>query len=105
MTSCRVDYIRQYDRSFTTCSVDWDEAPAGELHGAQRLPRRRRRRRHPHPRQIRSAAGARQFLRLLTGHQVEIVFEQPEATVVPPSCQPAQPPGWTLDPNSNVWRK
>ena len=26
LTSCRVDYIRQYDQSFTECTVDWDEA-------------------------------------------------------------------------------
>jgi hypothetical protein len=26
ITSCRVDYIRQYERTVTTCPVDWDEA-------------------------------------------------------------------------------
>lgn len=106
LTSCRVDYIRQYDRSFTTCSVDWDEArllanymalsdfrddavEGGILTRAES--------------EARLVLG--NFVRLLTGHQVEIVFEPPEATITPPSCQPDQPPSWLYDPNTNVWRK
>jgi hypothetical protein len=45
------------------------------------------------------------FVRLLTGHPVEIVFQPPAATVTPPSCEPTSPEGWSYDPNSNVWRK
>jgi Protein of unknown function (DUF4230) len=107
LTSCRVDYIRQYDRSFTTCAVDWDEArllanymalnsfrddavEGGILDRAET--------------EARLVLG--NFVRLLTGHPVEIVFAPPpEATVTPPSCQPDQPAGWLYDPNTNVWRK
>ncbi|MCC6804918.1 MAG: DUF4230 domain-containing protein [Anaerolineae bacterium] len=106
LTSCRVDYIRQYDRSFTTCSVDWDEArllanymaltsfrddavEGGILARAES--------------ETRLVLG--NFVRLLTGHPVEIVFAEPEATVMPASCQPDQPQSWSYDPNSTVWRK
>ncbi len=106
LTSCRVDYIRQYDRSFTTCAVDWDEArllanymaltsfrddaiEGGILTRAQQ--------------EVRLVLG--NFVRLLTGHQVEIVFLPSANTTLPPSCEPDTPQGWSLDPNSNVWRK
>ena len=107
LTSCRVDFIRQYDRSFTTCSVDWDEArllanyealtsfrddalEGGILDRAEQ--------------ETQIVLG--NFVRLLTGHPVEIVFQPPEGDVpLPPSCQPDLPVGWTVDPNTNVWQK
>jgi hypothetical protein len=106
LTSCRVDYIRQYDRSFTTCAIDWDEArllanymgltsfrddavEGGILTRAEA--------------ETQLVLG--NFVRLLTGHPVEIVFRPADATVTPPSCQPALPEGWSYDPNSGVWRK
>lgn len=106
LTSCRVDYIRQYDRSFTTCSIDWDEArllanymaltdfrddavEGGIIDRAES--------------EARLVLG--NFVRLLTGHQVEIVFKPSETPVVPPSCQPDSPQNWSYDPNSTVWRK
>ena len=106
LTSCRVDYIRQYDRSFTTLGVDWDEArllanymaltqfrddaiEGGILTRAET--------------EARLVLG--NFVRLLTGHPVEINFQQPEATELPPSCQPDVPQGWQYDAKTNSWRK
>ena len=106
LTSCRVDYIRQYDRSFTTCSVDWDEArlfanymalnqfrddavEGGILDRAET--------------EARLVLG--NFVRLLTGHPVEIVFQTAESPVIPASCQPDPPQGWTYLPDSNLWYK
>jgi hypothetical protein len=106
LTSCRVDYIRQYSRSFTTCSVDWDEArvlanymalvsfrddavEGGILNRAEM--------------ETRLVLG--NFIRLLTGHPVEIVFQQPEEAVLPASCQPEAPQGWTYNPDSGLWTK
>ena len=108
LTSCRVDFIRQYDRSFTTCSVDWDEArllanyvaltsfrddalEGGILTRAEQ--------------ETRIVLG--NFVRLLTGHPVEIVFQPPTDgdVTLPPSCQPDTPTGWTEDPNTHVWQK
>ncbi len=106
LTSCRVEYIRQYDRSFTTCAVDWDEARL--LANYMALSQFR-------DDAVEGGILARaeaetqlvlgNFVRLLTGHQVEIVFLQPENAVVPPSCQPEMPQNWSYDPNTGVWRK
>lgn len=107
LTSCRVEYIRQYDRSFTTLGVDWDEArllanymaltafrddavEGGILTRAES--------------EARLVLG--NFVRVLTGHPVEVVFQpSPEATVMPSSCQPDSPPGWTFDTAANLWRR
>ncbi len=106
LTSCSVDYIRQYDQSFTTCSVDWDEArllasymaltsfrddavEGGILSRAQT--------------QTQVVLG--NFVRLLTGHPVEIEFAGPAATEVPASCSPDVPAGWSYSSSSNLWTK
>lgn len=104
LTSCRVDYIRQYDRSTTACNVDWDEArllasytslvdfrddalEGGILRRAEL--------------ETRLVLG--NFVELVTGRNVEIVFETPEQPVLPPSCQPEVPAGWFQDPSTGMW--
>ncbi len=106
LTSCSVDYIRQYDQSFTTCSVDWDEArllasymaltsfrddavEGGILSRAQT--------------QTQVVLG--NFVRLLTGHPIEIDFAGPAATEVPASCSPDVPAGWSYSAANGVWTK
>jgi hypothetical protein len=102
LTSCRVDYIRQYERSTTVCPVDWDEArllanyislidfrdtavEGGILIRAET--------------ETRLVLG--NFVRLLTGKNVEVRFEQaeatPEAASYPQSCAPLAPQGWVLN--------
>lgn len=104
LTSCRVDYIRQYDRSTTACNVDWDEArllanytslvdfrddaiEGGILRRAEL--------------ETRLVLG--NFVELVTGSNVEIVFETPEQPIMPPSCQPEYPAGWYQDPSTGMW--
>jgi len=106
LTSCRVDYIRQYERSFTTCNVDWDEArliaqyltliqfrdtavEGGILRRAES--------------ETRLVLG--NFIRLVTGSEVEIVFtdsslstDEPDS-LYPPSCSPDMPAEWSITPN------
>jgi hypothetical protein len=106
LTSCRVDYIRQYAGSFTTCAVSWDEArllanymsltsfrddaiEGGILDRAEM--------------ETRLVLG--NFIRMLTGHPVEIVFQEAETPILPPSCQPEVPAGWTYNPANNLWQK
>ena len=106
LTSCRVDYIRQYGGSFTTCPVNWDEArvlanymaltsfrddaiEGGILDRAEL--------------ETRLVLG--NFVRMVTGHPVEIVFQEPETPVTPPSCLSQPPQGWTYNQDTNVWRK
>jgi hypothetical protein len=105
LTSCRVDYIRQYDRSTTLCVVDWDEArlianytsligfrdsavEGGILSRAEQQ----------------SQVVIDAFVQNLTGANVEIVFAEPTG-IEPASCQPEIPTGWTVDPATNTWTR
>ncbi len=106
LTSCRVDFIRQYDRTTTACSVDWDEArllanytslvefrddalEGGILNRAEQ--------------EARLVLG--NFVELLTGSNVEISFSPLDSTTIPPSCQPEVPQGWVLNPETGAWLK
>jgi hypothetical protein len=107
LTSCRIDFIRQYDRTLTACAVDWDEArllanyqaltefrndaiEGGVLSRAQN--------------EARIALG--NFVTALTGQKVNIIFQAAETTPdAPASCQPEIPAGWTFDSTQNAWVK
>lgn len=106
LTSCRIDFIRQYARSFTTCSVDWDEARLLANYTALRdfrddalegdfL--------EAAERQAQLVIG--NFVQAVTGRPVQIVFQPQENVALPSSCDPDSPEGWSYDPNSTVWRK
>jgi hypothetical protein len=107
LTNCRIDEIRQYDTTTTTCSVDWDEArrlaeyialqefrddaiEGGILSRAER--------------EVRIVLG--NFVQLLTGSRVEIGFSAPTtAPLMDASCQPQPPAGWVQDANTGAWVK
>lgn len=106
LTSCRVDYIRQYDRSTTACNVDWDEArllasyisliefrddaiEGGILQRAES--------------ETRIVLG--NFIQMVTGSDVEIIFDSTDQAALPPSCQPAAPGGWYQDPTTGNWTR
>ncbi len=107
LTSCRVDFIRQYNRSFTTCAVDWDEArlladyitlidfrddavEGGILQRAQQEVR----------------VIVTNFVRALTGSNVEIVFaEDSDTPIYPSSCTPDVPPNWARNEQTGQWIK
>ncbi|MBE2181956.1 MAG: DUF4230 domain-containing protein [Anaerolineae bacterium] len=106
LTSCRIDYIRQYERSFTTCNVDWDEARLlanyssllsfrdQSLEGGILE---------------RAAAEARlvlgNFVQIATDASVNIVFDPPIESSLTASCNPDTPRGWQLDANTGQWVK
>ena len=106
LTSCRIDYIQQYNWSVNACNPDWDGArllanyvtltqfrddalEGGILKRAEM--------------EVRLVLGG--LVRLLTGHPVEISFQQPEAAVLPSSCNPEPPQGWTRNPTDNSWSR
>lgn len=105
VTSCRVDYIRQYDRSATACNVDWDEArllasytalidfrddaiEGGLLNRAET--------------ETRLVLG--NFIGTVTGSNVQIIFDE-TTQPLPPSCQPPSPTGWFIDPATGGWTR
>lgn len=107
LTSCRVEFIRQYDRTTTACNADWDEArllanyealnsfrddalEGGILERAQQE----------------ASLVLGNFVRLVTGKQVDIQFRSPEAAAAyPPSCNPDIPEGWRYNPQNGHWEK
>jgi len=119
LTSCRIEFIRQYNRSFTTCPVDWDEArllanytalddfrntaiEGGILERAEREAR----------------LVIESFVRALTQKNVVVAFarngtqsdatDEPTVTraaSLPPSCVPQAPQGWAYFEQERVWRK
>lgn len=103
LTSCRVDYIRQYGYSGTILPVDRDAArllahhvallafrddalEGGILQTAEQ--------------QARLVFG--NVVRVLTGSDAEIVFSG-ERGPLPASCQPEPPPGWQYDAATGSW--
>jgi hypothetical protein len=104
LTSCRIDFIRQYDTTTTACSVDWDEARVLASHTALLefrddaveggiLNRAEQ--------QASLVLG--DFVQLLTGSSVEVEFAPADANALPPSCQPETPSGWAYDPATRAW--
>jgi hypothetical protein len=110
LTSCRVDYIRQYDRTTTACAVDWDEArliasytalvefrddavEGGILEEARENAR----------------AVVTGFVGAVTGANVVVQFTEgasssaPGTAGLPASCAPEAPQGWYFDPGLNAW--
>jgi hypothetical protein len=106
LTSCRIDFIRQYDRSLTVCPVDWDEARLlanyeainefrtdsleGGITGRA---------------QQEAQVALGNFIHALTGATVNIVFKESATTTLPPSCTPDTPAGWVLDAATHTWSK
>lgn len=103
ITSCRIEDIRQYERSATACRVDWDGArrlaqhitinefyedaiEGGLLDRAS----------------LEATVVLSNFLNLSTGHMVEIQFRD-EAPATPASCRPQAPDGWSFDEENNAW--
>jgi hypothetical protein len=106
ITSCRIDFIRQYDQSATACNVDWDSErilahavalqsfrddaiEGGILDRAQD--------------EARLVFG--NLVETITGKRVVIEFRPPENVTFPESCQPEIPGGWWFDPATNQWMK
>lgn len=106
LTSCRIDYIRQYNRSTTMCNVDWDGARliAGykalisfrddALEGGilQRA-------------ELEARLVIGNFVGALTGSRVNVEFAESESAAMPPSCVPSVPEGWTYIEANDQWVK
>ena len=106
ITSCRLESIRQYDRTTTACNVDWDATRviagavalqsfrADAIEGGILIRAQRE-----------ASVALGTFIQGLTGKLVEIRFADPPATpTFPQSCQPDPPPGWVRD-SGGGWTK
>lgn len=106
ITSCRIEYIRQYERQGggVGCNVDWDsirllaqyQATIGfatDTLEADILDRAER--------ETTLLMGS--FIAALTDSDVDINYADNSEINLPPSCQPQLPRGWTLDPETQLW--
>ena len=96
ITSCRMEYIRQYDQSNTFCQVDWDTARrlaehasmsrfAGDLLEGGILDRAN----------LEATVRMSSFVNALTGSSVVIKYEDSDGvSELPRSCNPEIPAGW-----------
>ncbi len=107
LTSCRIEYIRQYANSFSVCNPDWDQVrilahfeainsfvdkvlEEGLLERAKD--------------QAEVLLGS--FVSSFTGKPVDIVFETVQATPEhPSSCEPDIPRGYSFNEETNEWTK
>lgn len=107
LTSCSLDYIRQYERSFTSCNVDWDEAR--QIASVTALNNFRQQSLEGGI--LERAAGDAQlvlgnFVQMVSNANVVIAFDDPPAEpAIPPSCNPQAPPGWIQDAATGQWTK
>jgi len=108
LTSCRIEYITQYDGSFTLCGANWDtvrqlaqyEAMAHFVAEAKEngiLARAQEEARYV----------VENFVSGLTGRHVRAEFiEQETEMPLPQSCQSIIPSGWVKDENGDgTWRQ
>lgn len=107
LTSCRMEYIRQYDKSHTWCGVDWDMVRLlGQAQSMQDFVDRAKDNEilDRAEKQTRTLLGS--FVNALTGSKALITFLEGYSQAKPPSsCQPEQdiPRGWSYDEDSNTW--
>ncbi|MCY3832788.1 MAG: DUF4230 domain-containing protein [Chloroflexi bacterium] len=106
LTSCRIEYITQYDGSFTLCGTNWDtvrqlaqyEAMAHFVAEAKEngiLARAQEEARYV----------VENFVSGLTGRPVRAEFTKQETELpLPQSCQSIIPSGWVKDENG-AWRR
>ena len=109
ITSCRNEYLRQYERkgSGAGCNVDWDEARliaerismvafVKDMQAGGLLDRA----------QVQTELIMGNLINAVTGSKVAIVFEEPvEDEPLPPSCDPPIPLGWIHNEETNEWIK
>ena len=106
-TSCRIEYIRLIENSFSICNPDFDRARrfaevqvmADFLDDAQEDGLLEEA-------QERSSLILGDFVRTLTGKAVHVAFAaQRGRPRIDASCKPTIPSGWRYDSYKNVWRK
>ncbi len=106
LTSCRMDFISQYDRSTTVCGTNWDNVRQlaqyeglldfrdDSIEGGI-LDRAR----------ADAELTLSNFLSLATNQSVVIAFTENDGIVFPPSCTPEMPENWVYNEESDSWSR
>ena len=105
LTSCRIEYIRQYDRSRTFCGADWDLVRLlAQAQSMQEFVEQALESEILERAETQAAAIVGSFVSALTGSRAQITFIEPdEEPTLPLSCRPDVPSGWRFDKESQTW--
>lgn len=109
LTSCRMEYIRQYDKSHTWCGVDWDMVRLlGQAQSMQDFVDRALDSEILDRAERQTSTILGSFVNALTGKKARITFyERYGEPNRPPSCQPENdiPSGWIYDKETSTWSR
>lgn len=105
LTSCRIEYIRQYDRSRTLCGVDWDMVRLlAQAQSIQEFVEHALESEMLERAESQATTIVGSFVSALTGSKAHITFIVPEEELtLPLSCQQIVPNGWRFDQESQTW--
>ena len=106
-TSCRIEYIRLVENSFSICNPDWDRARTlAEVQVMRDFVSQSLEDGLLEDAAERSELVLGDFVRTLTGKRVQVTFEkQGNSPKRDASCRPSAGAGWRYNRGKNVWEK
>ncbi len=107
VTSCRIEYIRLRENSFSICNPDWDRARLfAEVQAMSQFLKESEEADLLQEAAERSTEVLGDFVHTLTGRPVNIRFEERDGKpIISSSCAPEAPSGWYHDTSRNVWKR
>ncbi len=106
-TSCRIEYIRLVENSFSMCSPDWDRARTlAEVQVMRNFVAESLEDGLLDDAAERSELILGDFVRTLTGKRVRISFEKQKSSLKrDSSCRPSAGGGWRYNKAQNIWER
>ena len=107
ITSCRIEYIEQYDGSSSFCRKNWDIVrQLAQHHAMENFVEDAIENGILNRAAERAGYVIENFVIGLTGKPVVVEFKERDPEVeLPPSCEPRIPNGWTYDEETGNWRQ
>ncbi|MCY3978081.1 MAG: DUF4230 domain-containing protein [Chloroflexi bacterium] len=107
LTSCRIEYVRLVENSFSMCNPDWDRARTlAEVQVMDEFVKRSIEDGLLDDAAEKSKLILGEFVRTLTGKRVEVTFEeQRRSPKRDSSCRPTAGGGWRYNRTKNEWSK
>lgn len=107
LTSCRMEYIRQYEGSFTLCGVDWDTVRRlAQYQAMSDFVQRVQENAILERAEEQASVIVGSFVSGLTGKNTNVEFKKADVEPdLPESCQPEIPSGWQFDDAAGEWTK
>ena len=106
-TSCRIEYIRLEENTFSFCNPDWDRARIfAEVQAMREFLKESDEEGLLQEAEVHSAEILEDFVHTLTGKPVNVVFDERSGKPkISESCSPIIPGGWHYDNIDQVWMR